>query len=150
MSKKYNIKKQNKCEVCKEVKVHEPLKTCKLCNTAMAVVTNMLSNKIEVPESHELFPEYMGAVFASLKERRDVLQRMTGDRISFASLAIIESTEAQLGNRGKWAYTHHMTPENVIKAFFHDDNGRLPTDEEFSELKANADSYIVKKKEKLE
>lgn len=146
MSKKYKIKKENKCEICKEKTVTAPEKTCKLCNMSMAVVTNMLKTKCDVPESHGVYPEYVGAVFASLKERRDILQKMTGDRISFASLAILESTEAQMNNRGKWNYTPHMTQENVIKACFHDDHGRLPIDEEFSKLKETRTLRLIKGK----
>lgn len=99
------------------------------------MVNTMLEKEICVSHSHEMYPEYMGAVFASLKEKRNTLRSITGDKISFLSMAILESTEAHEKHRSKANYTRYMVADNVIRACFHDDNGRLPTDEEFATLK---------------
>ena len=73
MSKSFKFKPKNKCEICKEVVVKQPAKTCIPCNNAMAIVTNMLNNV-----SHSAHLRYLKLLKTELSEE---LQRVE-DKIS--------------------------------------------------------------------
>jgi hypothetical protein len=106
----------------------------------------MLERCLQIGPKHPLFPQYVGAAFSSYRERRGVIRTQTGELVSYYVFALLDAAEATIGNRSLENYIQHMTdPTSIVNAFFYHDNGRLPTKEEFEELKSAAPQLFQNK-----
>ena len=131
-TKKTSVK-INRCKICK-TKIKEA-GNCVLCNKSLAVVNEMLIINLGVEAGkHELYELYFGTIYKALEEKRITLKKITGDTISFLSLAILESAESKNGNRKLGDYLEHMEYEKVVAVHFYDEHKRLPTKDELSLL----------------
>lgn len=125
--------KINRCKMC-SIKIKD-VGNCQNCNKSLTVITDMLENTFKMTaKDHLLYSVYFGAVYTSLKEKRDTLKKLSGDSVSYFSLAILEGAEAKNGNRKPGNYLQYMSNGAIISCHFYDDNKRLPTPEEMKEL----------------
>jgi hypothetical protein len=135
--KSQKVTKLHQCKVC-NVKI-AGTGICKKCAKAMSAVT-MVLGKLGISEDHPLWTPYFSAVFAKMSGRRNVFISRYKEKVSFLVMATLEAAESKDGHRTKADYIMHMEQGDMIRAYYYEDHGEMPTDEHVSEVIARAKS----------